>query len=734
MAFKKEYDAPAEQQSLQNLTFKIARIKFVNESGFYVAEGIHKSSIASLSGVCKGIEKSWEGREITVSGEWVEDPKWGRQFKAKTTTAIMPKSASSLEVFFANKVDGIGAATVRKLSEHFGENFLEVLENHPNRLMEVLTEERAEDLANYWKKEKNMFDMKTKLSSHGLSENQISKIYDKYKQNALNAIKKDPYSIMLIDGIGFKVADKMAMSMGFAKDNPFRIRAALFDFVQQAVAEKGSTILEKTQTMLDLKKSLNVSDELIQKCYSNLTGASSLIERTILGKVYISIGKTAIEEKEIADKVKALMENKSYGNVRVKIHNTMLDQSQISAVNGAFNDGFSIITGGPGTGKTTIIKEILTNAQNNSLSVCMLAPTGKAAKRMEEATGYNSSTLHRKLGISGGNEGFAFNNKKPLPYDMVIVDEYSMMDTNMTAILLKAVRSGTRVLFVGDANQLPSVGAGEVFRDLLDSGFIPVHSLKFTHRQSKGSAIAEVANDIVNDLAPPLTDDFASDCVFVEQPDVNAVYVQMAQIIKHLIEEGVNRDDIQILSPQKSTLVGVDELNDGYKDLFNPNWESPLPAEWKNLNIRFRVGDRVMQTRNNYDLDIFNGDIGYVKEVYPNRLKIEFDDKLVEIKNDQMSDVKLSYAFTVHKSQGSEAKYVIMPIVPAHTFMLNRNIIYTGITRAKQKMIMVGSKDTFYKAIKQQKRHERETGLNFELQASFGAQKKPIQKIKDFSV
>jgi len=691
------------------------------------------------------------GETLELTGEFKVNKTYGEQFVAESVKIEKPTDKNSIIKYLScGLIYGVGEVTATNIVKKFGEKTLEVIDNNPELLAQVrgISLKKASAIGDSYQSIKKMQEAVMFLQKYDITINTAIKIFDKYKYKTEDVLMDNPYKLVDdIDGIGFKTADKIAMKLGLSFDSEKRIKAGIL-FVLSEIAEKqGSTVvfynhlIDETAGVLEFN---NNDRALIEESLTELEILGQIKKVTYNDEEALAISKYYYMEKYIAKKLINLcadLEVIKYGSEEEveqyeKINNIMLHEKQKEAIIAGTSEGVAVITGGPGTGKTTIIKGILKIFKSAKLKYMLMAPTGRAAKRLEEQTGEPAATIHRSLeaNFEGGKRGFNRNENNPLDTDVIIIDEVSMLDAFLMNSLLKAINFGTRIILVGDKDQLPSVGAGNILADIIESNMFKVVELTQIFRQSEESMIIVNAHKInkseMLDLKVKSSDFFYSS---TSEPD------KVAKEIVSLISERMPRyfkdltsDDIQIIAPMKAGLAGVDNLNVLIQESLNP------PVYGKNqitLQKRiFREGDRVMQIVNNYDRDwekinsfgyasygsgVFNGDMGKIESINPeiNELYIMFDDgRRACYSYAELDEIVLSYAITIHKSQGSEFPVVIIPIMGGNPMLMNKNLLYTAVTRAKKIVVLIGKSSNIFYMINNKSVDIRNTLLRLMLQ------------------
>ncbi|MHC1720252.1 MAG: ATP-dependent RecD-like DNA helicase [Clostridiaceae bacterium] len=666
-----------------------------------------------------------EGQNLKLLGEWTLHPQFGQQFKVQSAEELMPDSVKGIERYLASGViTGIGPVTAKKIVDKFGTETLQILDRDITRLKEIegIGNKKIEVISESFSRQHEIRNIMIFLQNYGISPNQCSKIYKRFGSDSIKVVRENPYILIEeISGFGFKTADKIARSLGIEANSFFRIESGIKYIVNQFCA-MGNTYMPKDKLIKTGIETLGVTMEEIEQAIYSCAVEGKVKVENVEEESCIYTPPYYYCELGVTKKIIELTLNK-YDSVNIDVedemilfedgHNVAFATSQKEAILAAFNNGVEIITGGPGTGKTTIINCIVEIFEKAGLKVLLAAPTGRAAKRMTEATGREAKTIHRllEMGVSEDDDNMVFSRGEESPLDcgVLIVDEASMIDIMLMHNLLKAVRKGTRLIIVGDMDQLPSVGPGNVLKDLIECKWITVIRLKEIFRQSKESMIVVNAHKI-NDGEMPLINARNKDFYFIREDDQSRIQSTLIELVrKRLPAFNKNWDpnkNIQILSPMRKGLLGISNLNMRLQEILNP--PDPEKNEKECRDIIFRTGDKVMQTKNNYYLKwtrvsgngesegigIFNGDMGYIADIDDNEntMTIVFDDeRRVVYDSLSIEEIELAYAITIHKSQGSEFPVVVIPVFPGPPMLMNRNLLYTGITRAKQMVVLVGS-------------------------------------------
>lgn len=691
------------------------------DTGYVVAKITANKEVNTIVGTMPLIK---EGQQIEVKGEWIKHKQFGRQFNVEEYKEVLPTSTKEIEKYLSTGIiHGIGPVTAKKIVKAFGEETLNILDNNIERLKEVegIGKKKYNIIYQSYLETRELKDIIMFFQKHGVTINQCLKIYKKFGGDAQNIVSENPYILSdEISGIGFLTSDRIAKSLGIEPISDFRIQSGI-KYVLNSFSGLGNTYMPKDKLINEAQRVLSVDKELIEvNIYNSVLEGKIKIEKINEIEAVYSLPYYFCE-LGVTNKIITLsIENFQTINSDITFeissferkNNIVFADSQKEAILGAFENGIEIITGGPGTGKTTIIKCIIEIYENNGMKVLLAAPTGRAAKRMTESTGREAKTIHRllEMGVSDNeNSFFGRGEGEPLEGDVIIVDEASMIDIMLMNSLLKAIKLGTRLIIVGDADQLPSVGPGNVLRDLIDSEFIKVVRLKDIFRQGKESMIITNAHRINNGELPYLNKR-GGDFFFDNRESNEEILETILDLVNRrlpLFNSKWNKiRDFQVLSPTRKGILGVDNLNNELQSILNPPSKDKKERKFK--DSVFREGDKVMQTKNNYSLKwnringygdnegvgIFNGDMGFIESISEeNRtVTVVFDDeRRIVYDNLYVEELELAYAITIHKSQGSEFKVIITPAFMGSAFLMNRNILYTGITRAKELVVVVGN-------------------------------------------
>lgn len=681
-----------------------------------------------------------EGENIEVAGEYTSHPTYGQQFKVSGYEVKEPTDELSIERYLGSgAIKGIGTALAARIVRRFKADTFRIIEEEPERLVEIkgISERKAMEISDQVAEKRELRQAMIFLQQYGISLTLAVKIYQAYGQEVYGIIRENPYRLADdINGVGFKIADEIASRVGIRTDSDFRIRSGILYVLLQASME-GHTYLPEEELTKRASELLGVEPEYISKHYMDLAIERKLMMKETNGETAIYAATFYFMEANTATMLAGLDISYDVADVEIeqrvhrleKQNEMLLDEKQMDAVKEAVRNGLLIITGGPGTGKTTTINTIIQYFEAEGLEIFLAAPTGRAAKRMSEMTGYEARTIHRMLELNGGMEGmegFERNENHPLETDVVIVDEMSMVDISLMNSLLKAVAPGTRLILVGDVNQLPSVGPGSVLKDIIESERFHVVKLTKIFRQASQSDIIVNAHKI-NKGEPVTLDNKSMDFFFLKRYDADVIINVVLQLVKQKLPKFVDATprDIQVLTPMRKGNLGVERLNKILQQYLNPPEAGKKEREYGDKI--FREGDKVMQTKNNYQLEwevrsrygfavdkgmgVFNGDMGIIREIneYTEMLTIEFDDeRSVEYPFKLMEELEHAYAITIHKSQGSEYPAVVIPLLSGPRMLMNRNLLYTAVTRAKKCVTLVGSDTCFVEMeqnITEQKRY-----------------------------
>lgn len=723
----------------------VERIKYRNEeNGYTVLSLTDEGEEYTLVGNFHYIS---EGEMVEATGPMTEHPVYGEQMTVETYEIKAPEDTAAMERYLGSgAVKGIGAALAARIVRRFKADTFRIMEEEPERLSEVkgISEKMAMAISEQVEEKKEMRQAMMFLQEYGISMSLAVKIYQEYGPRLYTVIKENPYQLADdIAGVGFKMADEIAKRVGIFTDSDFRIKSGVLYTLLQATGN-GHTYLPETDLLSQASELLRVETESIKKHLMDMQIDKRLVIRESEGVRVVYASQYYYMEMGVARMLHDLniRGREPEEKIRKKLlqiqkeESIELDEKQVQAVVEAVNSGLLIITGGPGTGKTTTINTIIRYFESEEMEILLAAPTGRAAKRMTEATGYEARTIHRLLEISGmpGDERsigmhFERNEENPLDADAVIIDETSMVDIHLMQSLLKAVNPGTRLILVGDVNQLPSVGPGNVLKDVIEAGCFNVVMLTRIFRQASQSDIVVNAHKINAGESVPLGKK-SNDFLFIKRDDPNMIINAMITLVQKKLPGYVGADpyDIQIMTPMRKGALGVERLNTILQEYLNPPDKSKLEKE--SGGVTFRVGDKVMQIKNNYNIEwevrnkygipvdkgtgIYNGDIGIIREInlFAELVTVEFDEgRMVEYSFKQMEELELAYAITIHKSQGSEYPAVVIPIFSGPKMLMTRNLIYTAVTRARACVCLVGVPEVFQAMVDNEMEQRRYSGL-----------------------
>lgn len=684
-----------------------------------------------------------EGENIEAEGDYTSHPTYGKQFKVERFEEKAPEDEEAIERYLGSgAIKGIGLALAARIVRRFKEDTFRIIEEEPERLAEIkgISERKAMEIAAQVNEKRDLRQAMIFLQQYGITMNLAVKVYAEYGQEVYGIIKENPYRLADdIAGVGFRTADEIASRVGIRTDSDFRIKSGILYTLLQASAE-GHTFLPQEELTKRASNLLEVEPEYIERHYMDLAIERKIILKQMQEQTQIYAATFYYMEANTATMLRGL--NVSYDVPDIEIEQRIrkiekqtgmtLDEHQVTAVKEAVRNGLLIITGGPGTGKTTTINTIIRYFESEGMDIFLAAPTGRAAKRMSETTGFEARTIHRMLELNGGMEGsagFERNETNPLETDVIIIDEMSMVDISLMTSLLKAIVAGTRLILVGDVNQLPSVGPGSVLKDIIDSGACNVVKLTKIFRQASESDIIVNAHKI-NRGEEVTLDNKSMDFFFLKRYDADVIISVTLQLIKQKLPRFVNATpyDIQVLTPMRKGLLGVERLNGILQQYMNPPEKGKREKEVG--STLFREGDKIMQTRNNYQLEweirskygltidkgtgVFNGDMGVIREIndYTEIVTVEFEEgRMVEYPFKLLEELELAYAITIHKSQGSEYPAVVIPLLSGPAMLMNRNLLYTAVTRARKCVTLVGNDVTFQQMIQNTSQQKRYSGL-----------------------
>lgn len=721
----------------------VVDIRFRNEDNYYTVFNLDTQD-GNITVVGKVLSIS-VGDSMVVSGNLVYHEQYGEQIALSTYKKMMPTTVVQIEKYLASGIiPFIGEKTAKKIIELYGQESLNIITQDPNALRAIkgLGEKRIKKISEVLKKEKESREILIYLQSLGLGNKTAMLIYKTYKEDTIEVVNKNPYILIEdIKGIGFNIADDIALRNKVEKTDLFRISAGLSYYLDMQASVNGNCFIEKNRLLKDVSSLLKIDETYIESGLTHAQITGKIKQETIEnGQVIYSRKLFEMEQNVVSNVIRLLLAESDNEKYLIEELNETEDfkysDTQKQAILEALYKKMLIITGGPGTGKTTIIKGIINLLQKLNMNFTLCAPTGRAAKRMEESTGQMASTIHRLLGfksLESQDKLLEYDRNNPLPYDVVIVDEVSMIDIYLMSDLLDAIDDNSRLILVGDVDQLPSVGPGNVLKDLIDSNLITTIRLDTIFRQGESSNIVKNAH-LINNGRMPVLNEINKDFFFIKCPNENETLNTLVDLVSNRLPKHYKLDvlkDIQVLSAMKKGVCGVDNLNITLQKILNPPEFNKEEVE-VSKNI-FREGDRVMQIKNNYDLDmedefqnkqkgVYNGDMGIIRNTFSKdgALEVIIDDKKVLYDYKSLSELSLSYAITIHKSQGSEFPVVVIPMVSGPYMLLSRNILYTAITRAKKLVVLVGSERVMQNMIENNFRQNRNSSLSYFLKKKYG--------------
>ena len=732
---------------METITGFVEHIVYRNEENGYTVLNLASNEEDEIT--CVGVfQMISEGESLELTGEYTVHPSYGPQFKVQQYSIKAPEDIASIERYLGSgAIKGVGAALAARIVRKFKEDTFRIIEEEPERLAEIkgISERKAQEIAQQTEEKRELRQAMIFLQNYGISLSLAVKIYQTYQLDMYRIIQENPYQMAEdVTGVGFKIADEIAHRVGIHLDSDFRIRSGIMYVLQQASLE-GHTYLPEELLTRRACELLGVDASGVEKHYMDMAIDRKLILKQSEAEVQIYASTFYYMELNVAVMLRELNVKYDFSETAVEqrirkieqLSELELDEMQRTAVKEAVRSGLLVITGGPGTGKTTTINTIIQYFESEGMDIALAAPTGRAAKRMSETTGYEAKTIHRLLELSGGMDehaGFERNEQNPLETDVIIIDEMSMVDITLMHNLLKAVVAGTRLILVGDVNQLPSVGPGCVLKDIIDSHACNVVRLNRIFRQASESDIIVNAHKI-NRGEPVSLDNKSRDFFFLKRYDANVIISICIQLIRQKLPKYVNASpfDIQVLTPMRKGLLGVERLNTILQQYLNP--PDGKKAEREHGQTIFRVGDKVMQIKNNYQaeweirsrynipiekgLGVFNGDMGIVREInsFSETLTVEYEERrMVEYPFKELDQLDLAYAITIHKSQGSEYPAVIIPLLTGPRMLMNRNLLYTAVTRARKCVTLVGDEKAFYNMEANVNEQKRYSGLRDRLE------------------
>lgn len=700
----------------------VERVLFEAPDSDYIVFRIRREDDESLLTVTGNGPKPLVGDRIEIMGRWTQHKKYGRQMAASAWKRLIPDTADGIERFLASgAVKGIGPSLARRIVSAFGSQTMAVLEKEPKRLLEIegIGAKKLAVITESFYEEKQVNDLALDLETHGVSGRYAARLVQKYGEEALYVLTEEPYRMIAeIDGIGFKTADQIALAYGMDPQSPERLAAGL-TYVLQDMTQNGHVCIPDRELVYRASLILRAEQLMLRDVLTEALAMGQLCADDYGGETYVYTLQAYEEERGVAERIREMA---AYTPPKPRRHVELfldrwqescqfqLAEGQREAVSQSLQSGMLVITGGPGTGKTTVVQAIIRLAEQEGLRIVLCAPTGRAAKRLAETTERKAKTIHRLLvpeGFAGGRQVFEYNETKQLPADLVIVDEVSMLDMEMLYHLLQALSPHCRCILVGDADQLPSVGAGAVLHDIIQSEILPVVRLETIFRQKEGGRIVTNAHLINGGRLPVVNEDEEFRFVEIEREEQGADVI--CRLYAAETAEAGDKFAVQVLSPMYKNPCGVDNLNAVIQSAVNGPQKGK--GEHKAGKMTFRTGDKVMQKQNNYDKGVFNGDIGEIFAVQDDIVYVRYPEQDVKYEGQEIDEITLAYAITVHKSQGSEYHTVIMTLVNSHGIMLQRNLLYTAVTRAKGKVTLVGTKAALRMAVQNVRTSRRFTLL-----------------------
>jgi exodeoxyribonuclease V alpha subunit len=721
--------APIEKSETTDMGLEgvLERITFYNEeNGFLIGKlkGNDKSAEVAVVGKAPKVQC---GETLALKGKWVNHPKHGRQFSFISFESKLPASAYGIRKYLASGlIHGIGKTYANKIVDKFGADTLNVISEDSGRLSEVggIGKKRIKNIREAWQEQKAVREVMMFLQTYGVTDALCLRLVRKYGNEAKTVLETDPYRIIReVKGIGFKTADKIALNLGLSNNGPKRIEAGILHTVQEA-EDQGHNHMERRELVIQSANLLESDSNEIDRRIDSLIESGDLVtskqdwlQLPSTARAEITLARSLINLNQTRSSLPPINEEKAIAWAQDKAGFGFAD-AQSDGIREALLKKVSILTGGPGTGKTTILRALVSILRAKKAKVLLAAPTGRAARRMAESCSYFAQTVHRLLKFDPSQGGFTVNEQNPLICDFIIMDEASMLDLRLAAALVRSIPPQSHLLLVGDADQLPSVGSGNVLKDLIVSKLFKVTRLAVTFRQTEDSGIVGLAHGILEGkTSPPTPLDHPSglnpkdDVHFIRANSPEECVSHITLLLKEILPKKFSIDpnnNVQVLAPLHRGIAGIGNLNDQIRDSINPHGATHSMG----FNL-FREGDRVIQTRNNYDKDVFNGDMGIIDSVDSINGKIEilFEGRRIIYERMEITDLQPAYAISVHKSQGSEYPVVIFPLLKQHFMMLQRNLVYTGLTRAKKKVIFVGDPAAYAMAIRNNKTLVRQTDL-----------------------
>ncbi|MDR2107347.1 MAG: ATP-dependent RecD-like DNA helicase [Holosporaceae bacterium] len=717
----------SEVKTLTELRGQLERVTYANEENGYVIAKVRVRGYRDPITVTGNIPSPVPGEVLCMSGEWHNHPKFGEQFKVASCSCSVPASVYGIEKYLGSGlIRGVGPIMAKRIVNAFGEKTLEVIEKSVEKLLRVegIGRGRIGMIAKSWAEQKEIRSVMIFLQSCGITSAYAAKIYKRYGNRSVATVKENPYRLTYdVAGIGFLTADEIARKLGFDEKSPVRAESGIMFALHETAAE-GHIYYPFEALLSKCKELLNADESVLKIAFQSLLAENKIViedlhgnDRIIRGvfqtdfhAAEVQVAKMLKRIRDSAKNVKEIQIDKELKDLQKKLSITLAEK-QIEAIKTVVANKLTVITGGPGTGKTTVTKAILEIFSSVTDKILLTAPTGRAAKRMSETSGRSAKTVHRVLEFDPVTGKFKRNDENRLVCDLLILDEASMTDMMLMYHLLKAVPEHATLVLIGDINQLPSVGAGSVLRDIINSRVFRVAELNEIFRQARQSSIIINAHEIINGRYPKIDNKDGSDFYFVNEKDPEKISDKILLMVKERIPGKFGVDpvkDVQVLTPVNRGTVGVAKLNEVLQEALNPNGFEIVRG-----GCRYRVGDKVMQIRNNYDKNVFNGDIGVISRAdRENQIVcVNIDGNELKYEYSEIDELVLAYAVSIHKSQGSEYPVVVIPLVTAHYTMLQRNLVYTGITRGKKLVVIIGSREAMLFALKNDKIAARNTWL-----------------------
>ncbi len=709
----------------------VERIVYVNEENSYTVARLQEKGRKELTTVVGMLISVTPGETLRLEGSWVRDKKYGEQFRVENYYSIVPATLNGIEKYLGSgMIKGIGPVMAGRIVKKFGLKTLKIIEDDPRKLLEVegIGEFRLNRITKAWEAHKDIKEVMIFLQGYGVSSNYAIKIYKQYGKDSISVVRKNPYRLAAeITGIGFKQADKIACSLGIEPNSLIRAEAGVI-FVLNQLSNEGHVYYPREGLLKKGQKLLEVDKGIIEQAIFELTAQDRVkIEELPGSEEAVYLRPLFIAEDNSAEQLKALISTPLLP-IQIDLVKALtwverqgkisFSEEQKLAIEQAVRSKVMIITGGPGTGKTTIVNSIIRILERKGQRILLAAPTGRAAKRISDTTGRPAKTIHRLLEYSPRKGGFQRNRENPLPADLIIVDEASMIDILLLNHLLKAIPLQARLILVGDIDQLPSVGPGNVLKDIINSRQVEVVKLTEIFRQARKSLIVVNAHRVNSGVLPRIKEDEeagSSEFYFIEREEPERALEAVLELVSRRIPDRFGfdpREQTQVLSPMHKGLLGVENLNFELQQRLNPSGQELVRGA-----LRFRIRDKVMQSINNYEKEVFNGDIGIIEGIdrEEQELSVRYEDRVVGYDLSELDELMLAYAISVHKSQGNEYPAVVIPLLPQHYLLLQRNLLYTAITRAKRLVVIVGTKKALAIAVKNARVKQRYTLLESRL-------------------